>query len=107
VDDRIREGLKCLQLSDAIFLRAHLTAPWCYESPEHNTLESVLRPAGRRILLFHVFTEGQCRVHVSDGTDLEIAAGDIVVFPFAHKHCFGDPELADPVDLTRMLPPPP
>ena len=33
MDEQVREGLKCLELSGAIFLRAYLTAPWCYEVP--------------------------------------------------------------------------
>jgi AraC-like DNA-binding protein len=107
VEDLVREGLKCLQLSGAIFLRAYLTAPWCYESPEPETLEAVLRPGGRRIILFHVFTEGQCRLRIDHGGEIELVAGDIVILPFANKHHVGDPGIAHPVDLAGMLPPPP
>jgi hypothetical protein len=43
IEDQVREVLNCLQFSGAIFLRAHLTAPWCYESSKRQTLENDTR----------------------------------------------------------------
>ena len=106
---QIREGLKCLQLSGAVFVRAHLTRPWAYHSPERSQLEKVLRPGDRRVILFHIFTEGGGRIILNDGRidPTEIEAGDIVIFPFADQHTVGDPEPIDAVDLGEMIPPPP
>ena len=108
MEEQIRDGLRCLQLSGAIFVSAHLTAPWCYESPAPAHLDKVLRPNGRRIILFHVFTEGQCVVQLASGGEpIEIIAGDILMFPFADQHVVGDPKLENPVELGRQIPPPP
>src|SRR5262245_22471654 len=64
---QVREGLRCLQLSGAIFLRAHLSAPWAYDSPAAEEVGQMLRPGGRRLVLFHIFTEGQCRLELGRG----------------------------------------
>ncbi len=103
----VREGLACLQLSGAIFVRAHLTSPWAYESPESDEIVEVLRPGDRRVILFHIFTEGHCRLALRRGGGAEIEGGDIVIFPFADHHYLGDPSLDHPTPVRELLPPPP
>jgi AraC-like DNA-binding protein len=67
----------------------------------------MLKPGGRRIILFHIFTEGCCRLVTARGNETEIRAGDIVIFPFADKHQLGHPDLASPVPVQELLPPMP
>ena len=104
---RVREGLRCLQLTGALFLRSFLTAPWSYLSPPSDALVAMLAPGDRRIILFHVFTEGRCRLELERGESAEFEAGDIAIMPFADQHRVGDPEVADPVPIGQILPPPP
>lgn len=106
-DGLVREGLRCLQLSGAIFLRAHLTAPWAYESPESKYIVQMLKPGDRRVILFHIFTEGRCRLELHRGGAAEIEAGDIAIFPFADQHRVGDPSLEHIVPMHELMPPPP
>jgi AraC-like DNA-binding protein len=105
---RVRDGLACLQLSGALFVRAHLSRPWAYHSPELPRLQRVLQPGDRRIILFHVITEGSCRAtSMRGGAELELSAGDILIVPFADQHTVGDPRPVEPVDLSSLIPPPP
>lgn len=103
----LRDGLRFLQLSGAIFLRAHLSAPWAYESPAAEEIAAMLRPGGRRVVLFHIFTEGSCRIALGRGGEAELEAGDIAIFPYADLHRVGDPSVAQPVSIRELLPPPP
>jgi AraC-like DNA-binding protein len=103
----IREGLRCLQLSGALFLRSSLSAPWSYLSPPSDALVQLLKPGDRRIILFHVFTEGRCVLELERGGSQEFTAGDIAIMPFADQHRVGDPEPVDPVPIGQLLPPPP
>jgi AraC-like DNA-binding protein len=103
-EERVRDGLRCLQLSGAIFLRAHFSRPWAYESPEAHEIVDFLKPGDRRVVLFHIFTEGSCRIAVA-GREEVLEAGDIAIFPAADRHCLGDPDLARPVPVREMLPP--
>jgi AraC-like DNA-binding protein len=103
----VREGLRCLQLSGAIFLRAHLSAPWAYSSPPSQELVQSIKPGDRRVILFHIFTEGRCTLALDRGEQAEIEAGDIVILPFADPHRLGDPSLAGAVPVREILPAPP
>jgi AraC-like DNA-binding protein len=106
-EQRVRDGLRCLQLSGALFLRADFTAPWAYRSPESATLAAKLRPGGRRVILLHIFTEGRCRVRLDRGETAEVEAGDIAIFPFSDDHCVGDPSVERAVPAMDLMPPQP
>jgi len=102
----VRDGLRCLQLSGSVFLRAHLSAPWAYVSRSAADLESMLRTRGERIIVFHVITEGSCRIALGNGVVEELVAGDVAILPFADQHVMGDPSLEGAVPLLEILPDP-
>src|SRR5258706_4925527 len=104
---QVRDGLRSLQLSGAIFLRAHLTAPWAYASPESEHIVQMLRPGDQRVVLFHIFTEGQCQIELEGGGRTDITAGDIVILPFADKHRVGNPSFEKLMPLHELMAPPP
>jgi len=58
-------------------------------------------------VLFHIFTEGQCRLELGHGEGDELQAGDIAIMPFADQHRVGDPTIAGAVPLREILPAPP
>jgi AraC-like DNA-binding protein len=102
----IRDGLRCLQLSGSVFLRAHLSAPWAYVSRSAADLDSMLRTRGERIIVFHVITQGSCRISIGDGVSEDLVAGDVAILPFADQHVMGDPSLEGAVPLLEILPDP-
>ncbi len=105
---RVRDGLKCLQMSGALFLRAEMAAPWAYQSPPSEVLAKLLRAGDRRVVLFHVFTEGACNLSLGhDDAATSIRAGDVVMFPYAEQHRVGDPDYRKLFPLADHLPPPP
>jgi AraC-like DNA-binding protein len=104
---QVREGLRCLQLSGAIFLRAHLSAPWAYDSPAAEEMGQMLRPGGRRLVIFHIFTQGQCHLELGRGGGADMVAGDIAIFPFADQHRMGHPSLERAVPIRDLMPPQP
>lgn len=104
---RVREGLRCLQLSGAFFLRAELRAPWAYASPASSVIAEALQSGARRIVLFHIFTQGHCRMRLTSGEEVDFEAGDVAIFPSADPHLFGDPSTDHAVPLHELLPPMP
>jgi AraC-like DNA-binding protein len=106
-DQLVREGLRCLQFSGALFLRAYFSAPWAYRSAEAHAISEMIRPGGRRVIMFHIFTEGQCRVQLDRGGSDEIRAGDIAIFPYCDNHSMGDPVIDRPVPAMDLMPPQP
>jgi len=105
-DAAIRDGLRCLQLSGSVFLRAELSAPWAYVSNDAATIQGMLRAQGERIILFHVITEGRCRISLPGGASAELVAGDVAILPFCDQHLMGDPSLDGAVPLYEILPDP-
>jgi AraC-like DNA-binding protein len=103
----VREGLRSLHLSGALFLRAYFSEPWAYESPAPEQVAEMLRPGGRRIILFHIFTEGRCRVKLDGGVEGELTAGDVAILPFTDRHKVGHPSVEGAVALGGLMPPPP
>ena len=104
---RVRDGLRCLQLSGAIFLDAQFTAPWAYKSIDTASVEEMVQSNGRRVIVFHIFTEGASTVAIPSGERVDVEAGDIVILPFADPHVCGHPSLAHPIDIRRLWPPQP
>jgi AraC-like DNA-binding protein len=102
----VRDGLRCLNLSGAVFLRAHLSAPWAYRSANAEQMSPMLGVRGDRIILFHVITEGSCRIELTNGTGLDLCAGDVAIMPFADQHLMGDPSVERAVPLYEILPNP-
>lgn len=107
VVEQIRDGLRCLDLSGAIFLRAHWTAPWGYESPPHDAVVQMLQPGDRRVVLFHIFTEGSCQMRVGDAAPFDVVAGDVLIIPFADQHRLGNPDLGRCTPIGELMPPMP
>jgi AraC-like DNA-binding protein len=107
IEDQLRDGLKCLQLAGSFFIRTELSAPWAYLSPEQEHMEFVLRPGGRRIILFHIFTRGRARLELSRGGGCDIEAGDIIILPFADQHRVGYPDASNAIDINTVMPPQP
>jgi AraC-like DNA-binding protein len=106
--EAVREGLRCLQLSGALFLRAQFSAPWSYRSAEPAEMAAMLRPGGRRVIMFHIFTEGRCTVRLDSGATEDLEAGDLAIFPFGDPHCMGDPRIdARPPPARTLMPPMP
>jgi AraC-like DNA-binding protein len=104
-EERLREGLRCLQLSGSLFLRAHFSAAWSYRSPEPSAVTELLQARGRRVILFHIVTEGSCRLNLDRGDRQEVSAGDIAIIPFADGHSMGAPAIERPVPVMELMPP--
>ena len=79
--DALSETLRVVQLSGAIFINARFSAPWCYQSPRADFAAPLLEPGAERVVIFHLITEGECHVEMTDEPPVRLSAGDAVVFP--------------------------
>ena len=84
--DALSETLRVVRLVGAIFINARFTAPWCYQSPNADSIAPVLEPGADRVVIFHLITEGECYVEMGDGVPTRLAAGDAVLFPHGDAH---------------------
>lgn len=84
--DALSEILATMKLQGALFFRGNFSAPWYVSSPESQVMARALAPTATHLVIYHLLTEGAARLRTSDGTDVQLAAGDIVVFPHGHAH---------------------
>ena len=88
--DALSEVLQAIRLDGALYIDAEFTAPWCVEAQFglHTATEHL--PRTEHIAFFHVLTDGACRARLVDGGEvLDVAAGDILLFPHDHPHLLG------------------
>jgi AraC-like DNA-binding protein len=84
--DALSETLRVVRLVGAIFINARFSAPWCYQSPNADSIAPVLEPGADRVVIFHLITAGECYVEMGDGTTTRLVAGDAVLFPQGDAH---------------------
>ena len=84
--DALSETLRVVRLVGAIFINARFSAPWCYQSPNADSIAHVLEPGAESVVIFHLITEGECYVEMSDQPPTRLIAGDAVLFPQGHTH---------------------
>lgn len=93
--DPLGEALHSLRMSGTFYCRSELTAPWGLDLP-----------AMPECLMFHLVTEGECRIVLSSGEKRRLQAGDFVLIPHGRGHSLmsdSDTSTRNIFDLPREL----
>ena len=85
--DALSEVLGAVRLTGAVFLEMELHAQWSYVTAPARKIADVLMPDADHVIPFHLITEGQCYARLLDGDPVELAAGDLLLFPAASACC--------------------
>ena len=106
--DALSEVLKTIRLTGAAFFASELRAPWSIVAPSSRALADALLPAADHVVPYHLVTAGRCVVKLLDGPAVDLAAGDVVVFPKGDHHMLGGTPQFGPLsipteDLTKLL----
>lgn len=106
--DAFSEVLKALRLESGIFLEAEFTAPWCIDSaPGKDDVQQIL-PGAEHVVIYHLLVEGACRASLpGDGAGIDLAAGDLLMFPHGDEHLLGSDLARTPVPAARLAQPSP
>jgi AraC-like DNA-binding protein len=104
--DALSDVLRSVQLEGAVFLNAEFTAPWCVWSQFGFTSVSARLAKAQHLVYFHFLTEGSCKLRMTGSTEeMEISAGDLVLFPKADRHLLASDLSVEPVEEAALLPP--
>ncbi|MDQ4115593.1 MAG: AraC family transcriptional regulator [Actinomycetota bacterium] len=103
----LREALGRLRLEGAIFFRAEFSEGWAFVSPDGPSMAGLLRPGAARIIIFHVVARGTCWVRPDGGERYWATAGDVITLPYGDRHVMGGVEDTTPIEMARILAPPP
>ncbi|WNV10422.1 cupin domain-containing protein [Tardiphaga sp. 709] len=104
--DLLADMLRSIRLSGSVFLNASLTEPFGLISPKHFDERTPMAHL-RHVSIFHLIAAGECTVELASGERGTIAAGDVLLMPFADTHRFysGDgAELCSAMELVRAGP---
>jgi AraC-like DNA-binding protein len=104
--DALSEVLRVVRLNSAVFFNARFSAPWCFSAPDAATVKEVLHPGSERVVIFHLLTEGACRLEIEGLPPRLLQAGDIIMFPHGDAHLMAsapDVTPAPPADLPTLL----
>ena len=84
--DVLSDTLRVVRLAGALFFTAKFVGPWSVQSPTSADYARLLNVHNDCITIFHMMVSGRCRVSLEGQPAVEIAAGDIIVFPHAAPH---------------------
>jgi len=101
--DAFSEVLSGVKLKGALFFSAEFSAPWGLFSPASPALAPILSPGAEHVVLYHFVVEGIARAQLTNGTHLDLQAGDIVVFPHGDSHELRGHDPATPIDSAIVL----
>lgn len=98
--DALSEVLKTIRLTGAAFFESQLKAPWAIAAPSSGAIAEALMPEADHVIPYHLVTSGRCVVKLIDGPAMELAAGDVVVFPNGDPHVLGGTQELGPMSLA-------
>src|SRR5512132_3570333 len=101
--DAISEALNSVRMTGAIFFDAICQAPWGFTVPHMEQVAHVLSPGTERLVGYHLVTEGKALVRLEGGSDLAIAAGDIVILPHGDPHTVSDGRPSTLTDSRKSI----
>lgn len=84
--DALSEAMRAVRVTGALFFNGEFTAPWRFATPAQDQIAPVVSPDSERLVLFHLLTDGQATARVAGHDDVNLEAGDIVVFPHGDAH---------------------
>lgn len=96
-----------VHLASAVFMCGEFSAPWALACSDGAFLCSMVQPAAKRLVLFHIAVEGTFTIKLDSGECATVQAGDAVLLPYCDNHSMGLPVEGSPVPLTSLLPLPP
>ena len=102
--DALSDVLRVMRLTGGVFLNAEFTDPWCLRvriAP--SSCAPYLGPHAY-LVAYHFELEGRKRVRMPGGAELDVEAGQSVLFPHNDPHLLGSDLDLTPVDAPRPSP---
>jgi len=100
--DVLSEVLRVVRLSGAIHFCGDFRRPWAFSSSPPEKLAARLAVPEGFVTPFHVFVEGTCWISLGGMAPIQVATGDVIIFPRGDQHVMAsDPGLA-PVPIKEI-----
>jgi AraC-like DNA-binding protein len=96
--DPLSDLLRVVRLDGAFFYPVEAIAPWGVESAAARELAPRILPNAEHLISYHILIEGRCFAGVLGEEQVELAPGDVIVFPH------GDANLMSSAPGLRVMP---
>jgi AraC-like DNA-binding protein len=104
--DALSDVLKAVRLTGAVFFDVHASEPWVAEAPPGGSIVGTIFPGAGHLMSYHVVTRGRCWASVVGGTPMQLATGDVIVFPHGDAHVLSSaPGMRGAPDMALYSPP--
>jgi AraC-like DNA-binding protein len=84
--DTLSDVLRVIRLDGAYFYRVQAAGPWGVKAGEARHLLPQLMPTAEHLIPYHIVTEGTCFGGLIEEELVELAPGDVIVFPHGDAH---------------------
>ncbi len=89
--DVLSEVLGSLRLTGSMFFLVDAAEPWATRAPRAAEFVRGVLPASRRLVSYHVVTEGACWAGIDGGAAERFEAGDVFVVPHGNAYFLAGP----------------
>jgi len=79
--DPLSDLLRVVRLDGAFFYAVEAAEPWSVETAAAKELSPRIMPGAEHLISYHILTEGRCYAGVVGEEAVELAPGDVIVFP--------------------------
>jgi AraC-like DNA-binding protein len=84
--DPLSDLLRVIRLDGAFFYAVEAAEPWSVEVGAARELSPRIMPAAEHLISYHILTEGRCYGGLVGEEQVELAPGDVIVFPQGDAH---------------------
>jgi AraC-like DNA-binding protein len=105
--DVLSDVLRAVKLTGAVFVTIDVSPPWSAPVPSTAALKPIVMPKAQHLISYHLVTEGGAWAIPHHGEPIELAAGDVIVFPRGDAHVMcSDPKVSrgPGFDVSRIKP---
>jgi len=92
--DPLSDVLRAVRLDGAFFYAVQASEPWSVEAVAAKELTPRVLPGAEHLISYHILTSGRCWGGLTGERAVELAPGDVIVFPQGDGHVMSsDPRL--------------
>ena len=105
--DPLSDLLRVVRLDGAYFYAVEAAGPWSVETVAARELSPRIMPAAEHLISYHILTDGRCYGGVIGEEQVELAPGDVIVFPHGDAHVMSsgrDVRIGQDVQRTAQSP---
>jgi AraC-like DNA-binding protein len=103
--DVLSDLLRVVRLDGAYFFAVEAAGAWSVETAPAKDLSPRILPTSEHLISYHLLTAGRCYAGVRGEEQVELVAGDVILFPQGDAHLMSSrPGLRVGVDVRNIAP---